>query len=333
MRFFGRKTRKINSSGTHDHFVRAYICIPFRRSELAEEGAVEVLAVIPGNSIQTTEKEKSMKQFARVQQGNSVIPVLVNGNELLDLRSLVPDITPETIGGGKLGEFDTASLKPVVGEVTYLAPINGVRQVPATGFNYKKHIQELKVPTPTEPEVFLKSMWSVTGPFDTILRGPNQGVKLDWEVELAIVIGRETLDIKAEDAADYIFGYVCLNDISDRTTQVDAEHQHHLVRAKSRPTYTPIGPYLTTGIDPMNVDLWTKVNGHYEQQGNTSDMIFPVYEMLAYFSQHMKMLPGDVLATGTPPGVGMGKNKFLSPGDVLECGITHLGAQRHKIAP
>jgi 2,4-didehydro-3-deoxy-L-rhamnonate hydrolase len=274
-----------------------------------------------------------MKQFARVTKDSSVIPVLVGSDGLLDLRPVVADITPETIASGALQKVDAAGLKPLTGDVKYLAPIHGVRQVPATGFNYKKHIQELKVPTPTEPEVFLKSFLSVTGPFDPILRGPNPGVKLDWEVELAIVIGRETQDIKAEDAADYIFGYVCLNDISDRTTQVDAEHQHHLVRAKSRPTYTPIGPYLTTGIDPMNLDLWTKVNGHYEQQGNTSDMIFPVYEMLAYFSQHMRMLPGDILATGTPPGVGMGKNRFLADGDILECGVDHLGAQRHEIVP
>jgi 2-keto-4-pentenoate hydratase/2-oxohepta-3-ene-1,7-dioic acid hydratase in catechol pathway len=272
-----------------------------------------------------------MKQFARVQQGNSVIPVLVNDTELLDLRSLITDITPETIASGVLHEFDVAALKLLTGKVQYLAPIHGVRQMPATGFNYKKHIQELKVPTPTEPEVFLKSQFSLTGPFDPISRGANPGVKLDWEVELAIVIGREAQDIKAEDAADYIFGYVCLNDVSDRATQVDAEHQHHLVRAKSRPTYGPIGPYLTTNIDPMNVDLWTKVNGNYEQQGNTSDMIFPVYEMLAYFSRYMRMVPGDILATGTPPGVGMGKNRFLSVGDILECGISHLGAQRHEI--
>ena len=274
-----------------------------------------------------------MKQFARVQQGDSVIPVLVKDTELFDLRPIVPDIAPDTIAGGALSEFDATGLKLLSGEVRYLAPVSGVRQVPATGFNFKKHIQELHVPAPTEPEVFLKSMLSITGPFDAILRGPNPGVKLDWEVELAIVIGREAQDVKAEQAADYIFGYVCLNDISDRATQVDAQHQHHLVRAKSRPTYCPIGPYLTTGVDPMNLDLWTKVNGNYEQQGNTSDMIFDVKDMLAYFSQHMRLLPGDILATGTPPGVGMGKGKFLNPGDILECGIAHLGAQRHEILP
>jgi 2,4-didehydro-3-deoxy-L-rhamnonate hydrolase len=272
-----------------------------------------------------------MQQFARVQQNGTVIPALINGDELLDLRPLVSDITPEAISRGALSNVDGGSLKPIVGDVRYLAPIEGIGQIPATGFNYKKHIEEMKVPTPTEPEVFLKSSLSLTGPFDPISRGPNNGVKLDWETELAIVVGRETQDIEAREAADYVFGYVCLNDISDRSTQLDAQRQQHLVRAKSRPTYCPVGPYLTTGIDAMHLDVWTKVNGRYEQQGNTDDMLFSVYEMLAYFSRHMRMLPGDVLATGTPPGVGMGKNRYMAVGDVLECGITNLGSQRHEI--
>jgi 2,4-didehydro-3-deoxy-L-rhamnonate hydrolase len=272
-----------------------------------------------------------MQQFARVQQGDAIIPTLVRDSQLLDLRPLVSDITPETIASGVLSRVKDIRLEPVSGDWRYLVPIEGIRQIPATGFNYKKHIEEFKVPTPTEPEVFIKSMFSVTGPFDPIRRGPNPGVKLDWETELAIVIGREVQDIEARQASDYIFGYVCLNDISDRATQVDAEHQQHLVRAKSRPTYCPVGPYLTTGIDPMNLDIWTKVNGQYEQQGNTSDMLFSVAEILAYFSRHMRMAPGDVLATGTPPGVGMGKNRFLASGDILECGIANLGAQRHEI--
>jgi 2,4-diketo-3-deoxy-L-fuconate hydrolase len=272
-----------------------------------------------------------MQQFALVQQGKSIIPAVVGGGGLLDLRPLVSDITPDTIGSGVLAQVNVAVLKPILGDVTYLAPIQGIRQMPATGFNYKKHIEELKVPTPTEPEVFLKSMLSLTGPFDPISRSPNTGVKLDWETELAIVVGRDVQDITAEEAAGHIFGYICVNDVSDRSTQVDSQKQQHLVRSKSRPTYCPIGPYLTTGINPMDLDIWTKVNGHYEQQGNTSDMLFPVYEMLAYFSRHMRMVPGDILATGTPPGVGMGKNRFIAVGDILECGITNLGAQRHEI--
>lgn len=272
-----------------------------------------------------------MQQFARVLTEKGVIPVILKGNDHLDLRPIVSDITPDAIAGGALTSVDTSRLSPVSGGATYLAPINGIRQVAATGFNYKKHIEEFKMKVPTEPEVFLKAITSLTGPFDPISRGGNQGVKLDWETELAIVIGREAKDISATEVAKHIFGYLCINDVSDRATQVDAEGQQHLVRAKSRPTYSPVGPYLVTGIDAMKLDVWTKLNGRFEQQGNTSDMLFGVNEMVAYFSTHMTLLPGDLIATGTPPGVGFGKNRFMAVGDVLECGITDLGAQRHEI--
>jgi 2,4-diketo-3-deoxy-L-fuconate hydrolase len=125
-----------------------------------------------------------------------------------------------------------------------------VRQVTAAGFNYKKHIEEFKMNAPPEPELFLKA---ITSPDDPISRGPNAGTKLDWEVELAIVVGRAARDITAAEASKHVFGYLCLNDISDRATQVDSEGGQHLVRAKSRPGYTPIGPYLTTGVDGMNL--------------------------------------------------------------------------------
>jgi 2,4-didehydro-3-deoxy-L-rhamnonate hydrolase len=271
-----------------------------------------------------------MQQFARVLTSKGVVPVILKG-EHLDLSPIVADITPDAIASGALTEVDTDRLSPVTGNFTYLAPIAGIRQIAATGFNYKKHIEEFHMKPPTEPEVFLKGIGSLTGPFDPISRGSNEGTKLDWETELAIVIGREAKDITAAEAPDYIFGYACLNDISDRTTQVDAEGQQHLVRAKSRPTYCPIGPYLTTGVDGMNLDVWTKLNGKFEQQGNTNDMLFSVNEMVAYFSTHMVLLPGDLLATGTPPGVGFGKNRFMAVGDVLECGIADLGAQKHEI--
>jgi 2-keto-4-pentenoate hydratase/2-oxohepta-3-ene-1,7-dioic acid hydratase in catechol pathway len=272
-----------------------------------------------------------MQQFARVLTDKGAVPVILKGDAHLDLRPVVSDISPDAIAGGALINVDTSRLSAVAGQFSFLAPIAGVRQIAATGFNYRKHIEEFKMKPPTEPEVFLKATSSLTGPFDPIARGGNQGVKLDWETELAIVIGREARDISAAEAADHIFGYVCINDISDRTTQVDAEGQQHLVRAKSRPTYSPIGPYLTTGIDAMKLDVWTKLNGRFEQQGNTSDMLFSVNEMVAYFSTHMALMPGDLLATGTPPGVGFGKNRFMAVGDVLECGIAKLGVQRHEI--
>jgi 2,4-diketo-3-deoxy-L-fuconate hydrolase len=235
-------------------------------------------------------------------------PGVLQGDGHLDLRPIVPDITPDAIASGTLTAVNTTGLSPIHGPLHCVAPINGVRQIAATGFNYKKHIEEFKMKPPTEPEVFLKAVTSLTGPDDPISRGPNPGTKLDWEVELTIVVGREAQDITAEEAAKYIFGYVCINDVSDRATQVDSEGGQHLVRAKSRPGYAPVGPYLTTGVDGMNLDLWTKVNGQYEQQCNTSDMLFSISEMLAYFSTHMTLIPGDLLATGTPPGVGFGKN-------------------------
>jgi len=272
-----------------------------------------------------------MQKFARVSIDGAVIPVVLREKEHLDLRPVVRDITPEAIASGVLTKVDTTRLAPVTGEFAYVLPIEGVRQIAATGFNYRKHIEEFHMKPPAEPEVFLKAVTSLTGPFDPISRGPNKGVKLDWETELGIVIGRRARDITAAEAPNYVFGYVCLNDISDRSTQVDAEGQQHLVRAKSRSTYCPIGPYLTTGVDGMKLDLWTKLNGKFEQQGNTSDMLFNVNEMVAYFSTHMVLLPGDLIATGTPPGVGFGKNRYMAVGDVLECGIADLGAQRHEI--
>jgi 5-carboxymethyl-2-hydroxymuconate isomerase len=272
-----------------------------------------------------------MQQFARIITEHGVVPVILQEDDHLDLRPIVPDITPDVIASGALTAVSVNGLSQVRGPRRYLAPINGVRQIAATGFNYKKHIEEFKMNPPTEPEVFLKAVTSLTGPDDPISRGPNAGTKLDWEVELAIVVGRQAQDITAAEAMNYIFGYVCLNDVSDRATQVDSEGGQHLVRAKSRPGYSPIGPYLTTGVDGMNLDLWTKVNGQYEQQGITSDMLFSIRETLAYFSTRMTLLPGDLLATGTPPGVGFGKDRFLIPGDVLECGVFNLGSQRHEI--
>jgi 2,4-didehydro-3-deoxy-L-rhamnonate hydrolase len=272
-----------------------------------------------------------MQQFARVLTDKGIVPVILRANEHLDLRPILSDITPDSISDNALINIDTTRLSPVSGQFSYLAPIGGIRQIAATGFNYKKHIEEFHMKPPTEPEVFLKAITSLTGPQDSVSRGPNQGVRLDWETELGIVIGREAKDISVAEAADYVFGYVCLNDVSDRSTQVDSEGQQHLVRAKSRPTYCPIGPYLVTGVDGMHLDIWTKLNGKFEQQGNTSDMLFNINEMVAYFSTHMMLLPGDLIATGTPPGVGFGKNKYMAVGDVLECGIANLGAQRHEI--
>jgi 2,4-didehydro-3-deoxy-L-rhamnonate hydrolase len=157
-----------------------------------------------------------MQQFARVLVNGHAVPVIIVNGEHLDLRSIVADITPEAIASGVLNQVDTRALQPLPGEFSYLAPIDGIRQVAATGFNYRKHIEEFKMQPPTEPEVFMKAVTSLAGPNEPISRGPNPGTKLDWEIELAIVVGREASDIAAADAAGYIFGFVCLNDISNR---------------------------------------------------------------------------------------------------------------------
>lgn len=150
-----------------------------------------------------------MQQFGRVLTEGGIVTVILKGDQPLDLRPLVSDITPEAIASGALVDVDTARLAPVDEAVTYLAPIDGIRQVAATGFNYRKHIAEFNMNPPAEPEVFLKAIGSLCGPTDPILRGPNPDVKLDWETELAIVIGREARDISAREAAGHIFGYVC----------------------------------------------------------------------------------------------------------------------------
>ena len=149
-----------------------------------------------------------MQQFARVHTEKGVVPVVLKGQQPLDLRPIVSDITADALAGGALANVDTSRLSPVCGEFTYLAPIEGIRQIAATGLNYRKHIEEFHMKPPTEPEVFLKGIGSLTGPFDPISRGPNKGVKLDWETELTVVIGREAKDITTAEAAAHIFGSV-----------------------------------------------------------------------------------------------------------------------------
>jgi 2,4-diketo-3-deoxy-L-fuconate hydrolase len=272
-----------------------------------------------------------MQQFARVHTDKGVVPVMLKGQQPLDLRPIVSDITAGALPAAHWPTSTHPVSRPLPARSPILRQSRAFARSPRPASTIGSTIEEFHMKPPTEPEVFLKGIGSLAGPFDPISRGPNKGVKLDWETELTVVIGRETNDITTAEAAAHVFGYVCLNDISDRATQVDAEGQQHLVRAKSRPTYCPIGPYLATGVDGMNLNIWTKLNGQFEQPGNTNDMLFNVYEMVAYFSTHMVLYPGDLLATGTPPGVGFGKNKFMAVGDVLECGIEHLGAQRHEI--
>ena len=203
----------------------------------------------------------------------------------------------------------------------------------AIGLNYSDHAEETGNPIPTEPIVFMKATSCINGPNDDIEIKPNSK-KLDWEVELGIIIGKECKDIKESESDSHIFGYCLVNDISEREWQIEKLGQW--VKGKSHDTYGPIGPYIVTKDeikDINNLNLFLDVNEKRMQTGNTNKMIFNVYEIVSYLSKYMSLQPGDIITTGTPPGVGMGKKPqvFLKAGDSIKLSIDNLGEQNSKV--
>lgn len=200
------------------------------------------------------------------------------------------------------------------------------------GLNYMKHAVETGLGIPKEPIIFLKSTTSLVGPNDEVII-PKNSVKTDWEIELAVIIGKKASYVNEENAADYIAGYAVMNDYSEREFQLERGGQWD--KGKGCDTFAPLGPYLVTSdknLDPQNLHLWLKLNGEMLQNSSTSDMIFGVYHIVSYISQFMTLLPGDVISTGTPEGVGMGFKppRYLEPGDVVELGIDGMGSQKQK---
>ena len=198
------------------------------------------------------------------------------------------------------------------------------------GLNYAKHAAETGAEPPKEPIIFSKSTSVVSGPNDPVII-PRESLKTDWEVELGVIIGRETLYVSEEDALDHVAGYCTINDVSERAFQIEMGGQW--IKGKSAPTFGPIGPWMVTADEvpnPQNLRLSLSLNGEVVQDSNTDDMIFGVAKIVSYMSRFMKLLPGDIIATGTPSGVGMGMKpqRFLRPGDVMELGIEGLGNQR-----
>lgn len=198
------------------------------------------------------------------------------------------------------------------------------------GLNYAKHAAETGAEIPSEPVIFFKSTSALCGPFDNLVI-PRNSVKTDWEVELAVVIGKRAAYINEEEASSVIAGYTVHNDYSERHFQLERNGQW--VKGKSADSFAPVGPYLMTSDevgDPNNLNLWLTVNGRQLQKSNTSDMIFPVYFLVSYISNFMTLFPGDIISTGTPEGVGLGLKPpvYLKPGDVIELGIEKLGHQR-----
>jgi 2,4-diketo-3-deoxy-L-fuconate hydrolase len=230
-------------------------------------------------------------------------------------------------------ETNKAVLKVIPQSERLGCPIVRPSKIIGVGLNYADHARETGATLPTEPILFLKSTTAITGPFDNIII-PKGSVKTDWEVELAVVIGKKASYITEEQALDYVAGYVLHNDVSEREFQM--ERNGTWDKGKGCDTFAPMGPFLATADelpDVNNLRLWLKVNGQYMQDGNTADFIFNVPFVIAYISQFMTLLPGDVISTGTPAGVGLGFKPpvYLKPGDVVELGVDGLGSARQVV--
>jgi 2,4-diketo-3-deoxy-L-fuconate hydrolase len=253
-----------------------------------------------------------------------------------DLSLLVPDITPDWLSPDKLAALAAIDLTkmPVVPAGARIgAPVGGVRQFVAIGLNYGKHAAETGAQPPKEPIVFNKAITSLHGPDDDV-KLPEGSEQMDWEVELAVVIGQTARSVSKEKALSHVAGYCLANDVSERHWQIHRGGQW--VKGKSFDTFGPLGPYLVTADeikDPQKLPVSLKVNGVVRQNSSTSDMIFSVAEIVAHLSLFMTLLPGDVIVTGTPEGVGLGMKppQFLKRGDVMELDGGVLGGQRQKV--
>ncbi len=274
----------------------------------------------------------------RYRIGNAVKPgILDNNGNVRDVSSLVKDWDNENVIIDKLNEvkkIDPNSL-PLVESHDGLAPCvckKSVGKFICIGLNYSDHAEETGMKVPPEPIIFAKATSSIIGPNDDV-EIPKKSVKSDWEVELGVIIGKEAKYISENESQSHIAGYCVINDLSEREFQI--EHSGQWVKGKSCDTFGPIGPYLVTTdevADPQNLKMWLEVNGKTMQDGSTSTMVYGVNFLVSYLSQFMSLQPGDIISTGTPPGVGMGMNPqvFLKAGDVMKLGIEGLGEQTQK---
>ncbi len=258
------------------------------------------------------------------------------GGTIRDLSGEVADIAgpalaPDSLA--RLAALDPSTLPAVDGAPRIGPAVGNVGKLVCIGLNYSDHAEELGMPIPAEPVIFAKATSAICGPNDDLELPPGSR-RGDWEVELAIVIGSAAKNIDEAQAMDHVAGFTIVNDVSERDFQMERGGQW--TKGKSHDTFAPIGPWLVTPDevpDPQALPLWTEVNGARQQDGTTATMIFPVPFLVSYVSRFMSLQPGDVISTGTPPGVGMGQKppKYLRPGDVLEIGIAGLGRQRQVV--
>jgi 2-keto-4-pentenoate hydratase/2-oxohepta-3-ene-1,7-dioic acid hydratase in catechol pathway len=277
-----------------------------------------------------------MKLLRHGPKGQEKPGLLDAQGQVRDLSALMPDITPATLspaGLAALASVDVNTL-PVVALGEYAVPWSGMGKFVCIGLNYADHAAESNLPIPKEPIVFMKPTSSAVGCNHAVVL-PQGSVKSDWEVELGIVIGSTARYVSEADALKHVAGYCVVNDVSEREYQI--ERGGTWDKGKGCDTFGPVGPWMVTSDevgDPQSLSMWLEVNGHRYQSGSTKTMIFGAAQLVSYVSRFMTLYPGDLITTGTPPGVGMGVKPnavFLKPGDVMRLGIEKLGEQRQLV--
>ncbi|SCA54844.1 Ureidoglycolate lyase [Candidatus Terasakiella magnetica] len=276
-----------------------------------------------------------MKLVRFGEKGDEKPGILDDQHRIRSLEDHIYDIDGNALSDemlAKLAKIDVNSL-PEVGDVRFGPCVGNIGKILCIGLNYSDHAAEAGMDVPSEPVLFTKATSAINGPNDDVLL-PRGSEKTDWECELAFVIGKEAKYVSEEDALDYVAGYCILNDVSERAYQL--ENTGQWVKGKSCDTFAPIGPWLVTKdeiADPQNLSMWLEVNGKRFQEGTTETMVFGVKHLVSYLSRFMSLQPGDVISTGTPPGVGMGQNPqvYLKAGDEMSLGIQGLGVQTQKV--
>jgi 2,4-diketo-3-deoxy-L-fuconate hydrolase len=276
-------------------------------------------------------------KLTRVGAAGSERPALIDGKgKLRDLSAVVPDIAGDVLNRGSLHRLrglDVSTL-PLLPQGSRVGPAVGrVGKIIGVGLNFRDHARESGMALPEQPILFMKATTAICGPDDDVII-PSGSTKTDWEVELGVVIGDVARSVPIERALEYVAGYVVVNDVSERAYQLEQGGQW--VKGKSCDTFAPIGPMLVTADevpDPQKLSMWLEVNGHRYQNGTTADMVFGVAYLVSYISRYMSLMPGDVISTGTPAGVGLGQRPptYLKVGDLVELGIEGLGRQKQRM--
>jgi 2,4-diketo-3-deoxy-L-fuconate hydrolase len=278
-------------------------------------------------------------KLLRVGNRGEERPAIVDADGVFrDLSGVVSDIGGATLlpaSLDKLRKINPKDLPLVVGTPRIAACVGGVGKFICIGLNYSDHAAESGMAVPAEPVVFMKATSAICGPYDDVII-PRGSEKTDWEVELGVVIGKEVRYVTEGDALSHVAGYCVVNDVSERAFQLEGTGQW--VKGKSADTFGPIGPWLVTAEevpDPQALALWLEVDGHRYQNGSTSTMVFGVAHLISYLSRFMSLQPGDIISTGTPPGVGLGQKPpvYLRPGNGIRLGVEGLGEQRQIVAP